>query len=255
MGPMETIPLAIPAFVAGLLTFLAPCTLPLIPAYLAFIAGASLKDLRDGHKADRARRRIVTNGLCFVLGFTFVFVVLGVLAGLVGASFGPYRPWLSRIGGVFVILFGLFLLEIVALPALMNVRRAKVPALFRPGRPANSFLLGAVFGFGWTPCVGPILGSILFLASSVATVGQGASLLGVFSLGLGLPFMLVALCIGSVSPYIHRLNRFSRLISWVGGAFLVFLGVLLLTDSFGGFASAVYGWFDFIHYDRLLDYL
>jgi cytochrome c-type biogenesis protein len=252
---MEATSLIIPAFIAGLLTFLAPCTLPLVPGYLAFISGTSLKDLRDGHRADAARRRIVLNGLFFVLGFSLVFILLGVAAGLAGLALGGYRPWLSRIGGVAVIVFGLFMLEAVKLPFLHHVRRIKTPALLRPGRASNSFLLGAVFGLGWTPCIGPILGSILFLVSSSATAGQGAFLLALFSLGLGIPFIAVALSIGSVSPYIHRMARFGHVVSLVGGVFLVFLGVLLLTGNFEFFSSAVYRWFDFIRYDRLLDYL
>jgi cytochrome c-type biogenesis protein len=252
---MDFASLVIPAFIAGLLTFLAPCTLPLIPGYLAFIGGASLKHLRDGHRADAARRRILRNGFFFVLGFSAVFILLGLAAGTVGAAFGAYKPWLSRLGGVAVIIFGLFMLHVVKIPFLERAYHLKTPALLKPGKARNSFLLGAVFGLGWTPCIGPILGSVLFLASSVETAGQGAVLLALFSIGLGLPFLGVAIGIGSVSLYVHKLTRLSKGISIAGGLFLVFLGVLLLSDRFGWFSSVLYQWFDFIHYDRLLEYL
>lgn len=245
----------ISAFVAGLLTFLAPCTLPLVPGYLAFVSGASLHDFRDEKRLISARRKIVFNSVFFVLGFSAVFMIFGLASGWLGASLGAYRVWLSRVGGVFVILFGLFMLEAIRLPWLERTRRWNVPPMFRRGRWRNSFLFGATFGLGWTPCVGPILGSILFLASSTATVSQGAFLLGVFSLGLAVPFLAIAFMVGSASRWVHGLARFGKMTTLVGGIFLIFLGILLFTDSFGSFSGAMYRWFDFIKYDALLNYL
>ena len=247
--------LAIPAFIAGLLTFLAPCTLPLVPAYLGFFSGVSLDELKDSGRALAARRKIFLNGLAFVVGFSVIFIVFGTLAGFAGAALVPYRIWLSRIGGVFVIIFGLFMLGLLKIPLLGREARLHIPAILIKGRPANSLALGAAFGFGWTPCVGPILGSILLLASTSATALSGALLLAVFSLGLAMPFLAIALGIGSASRYLERFSRFLNIISIIGGLFLIGLGLLLLTNNFSLLISYGYRLFRFINYERLLDYL
>lgn len=274
--------LIIPAFIAGLLTFLAPCTLPLVPGYLVFISGVSLGDLRDPAKSRVVRLKIFLNGLFFVLGFSAVFILMGTLVGFAGASLlAPYRAWLSRIGGIFVIIFGLFMLHpvrnplyrlkwygnsrlgrlisngvnVFRLPFLSRELKLSVPSIFERGRPANSFILGSAFAFGWTPCVGPILGSILFIASISTTVFQGALLLAIFSVGLALPFLLIAAGIGSASRYLEKFSGLLNIISIIGGLFLIFLGALLLTGNIVLLTSWGYYLFRFIEYDRLLDYL
>lgn len=247
--------LIISAFIAGVLMFLAPCTLPLVPAYLGFISGVSAQDLKDPQKAKSARLKIFLNGLFFVLGFSAVFIILGTAAGLFGQTFFQYRIWLSRIGGIFVILFGLFMLNVVKIPFLTRETQFKAPAVFKNARAVNSFILGATFGFGWTPCVGPILGSILALAAASATVGQGAFLLAVFSLGLAMPFLVIAIGIGSASAYIEKLGKYLGIVSTIGGLFLIFLGILIFTEKFALWISFFYRFFNFINYDRLLDYL
>lgn len=248
-------PSIILAFTAGVLTFLAPCTLPLVPAYLGFISGVSLLDLQDPQKVKSVRRKIFFNGLLFVIGFSFVFILLGSLFGLGGAALIQYRIWLSRIGGIFIIFFGLFMIGVLRLP-FMNVEKhiGGIKAL-KPGNPVSSLMFGATFAFGWTPCIGPILGSILTVAAASSTVGQGAFLLCVFSLGLAVPFLVVALGIGSASMYIAKVSKFLTPISIVGGLFLVFLGILLLTDELRIWTTYFYRWFDFINYKQLLDYL
>ncbi|MBI3421180.1 MAG: sulfite exporter TauE/SafE family protein [Candidatus Sungbacteria bacterium] len=247
--------LIVPAFIAGILTFLAPCTLPLVPGYLGFISGVSSQALQDPLKSKSARRKIFLNGLLFVIGFSFIFILLGSLFGLGGSALAQYRIWLSRIGGIFVILFGLFMIGVLRLPFL-NVEKniAKIKAL-RPGNPASSLIFGATFAFGWTPCVGPILGSILALAAASATVGQGAFLLSVFSLGLAMPFLIIAAGIDSASNYISKFSKYLNIISIIGGLFLVFLGILLLTNKLGVWIAYFYQRFYFINYERLLDYL
>jgi cytochrome c-type biogenesis protein len=247
--------LIIPAFIAGILTFLAPCTLPLVPGYLGFISGVSSSDLNDPTKAGLARRKIFLNGVLYVIGFSLVFIILGSLFGLGGAALVKYRIWLSRIGGIFVIFFGLFMVGILKLPFL-NVEKhmGNVKAL-KPGNPISSLIFGATFAFGWTPCVGPILGSILALAASSATIGQGAFLLLVFSLGLAVPFLIIAASIGSASAYLAKISKYLNVISVIGGVFLVFLGVLLLTNNLSVWISYFYQIFNFINYDKLLDYL
>ncbi len=248
--------LFIPAFIAGLLTFLAPCTLPLVPGYLGFISGASLGELKDPMRSRQVRLKIFLNGLFFVLGWTLVFTILGTLIGFIGgAVLAPYRLWLARIGGAFVIIFGLFMLNIIRLPFLAREARLKVPPIFERGRPVNSLILGSAFGLGWTPCVGPILGSILLLASTTATALQGALLLSIFSLGLAIPFLAIAVGIGSASNFIERHSGFLNSISVVGGLFLIFLGILLLTNNMALLISYGYQLFQFINYERLLDYL
>ncbi len=247
--------LIIPAFIAGILTFLAPCTLPLVPGYLGFISGVSANDLQDPTKAKIARKKIFFNGVLYVIGFSLVFIILGSLFGLGGAAFFKYRLLLSQIGGVFVIFFGLFMMGVLKLPFLNFEKHVGGMKALKPGNPASSLIFGAAFAFGWTPCVGPILGSILTLAASTATVGQGAFLLAVFSLGLAVPFLTIAASIGSASSYLAKVSKYLNIISFVGGVFLVFLGILLFTNKLGVWVAYFYQWFDFINYENLLEYL
>jgi len=247
--------LVAPVFIAGLLTFLAPCTLPLVPGYLGFVSGVSLDDLKNPEKARRARWKIFLNGLTFMTGFSVIFILFGALAGFFGAAVAPYRIWLSRIGGIFVILFGLFMLNVLKIPFLNRDFHLKTPSLFKRGDSVNSFILGAAFAFGWTPCVGPILGSALLLASASATVFQGMFLLGVFSLGLAIPFLAIALGIGSAGRYLAKIGFFLNWVSAAGGLLLVILGVLLLTNNMALLISYGYKIFRFINYGQLLNYL
>lgn len=248
--------LILPAFIAGILTFLAPCTLPLVPGYLGFISGASLKDLENPEKAQKLRRKIFLNGLFFVLGFSAIFIAQGTFIGFLGGRlFASSRLWLEKISGFFVILFGLFMLHFIRVPFFDRAIKFHVPTIFERGKPINSFILGSAFAFGWTPCVGPILGAILTLAAVSETAAQGAFFLSVFSLGLAIPFLLIAISISSVSRYFARITKYLRVFELITGFFLIFLGVLLVTNMLGIWVSFFYRIFDFIHYDRLLDYL
>lgn len=255
---MDSVALVVPTFFAGVLTFLAPCTLPLVPGYLGFISGASFRDLRDPARAPAVRRAIFLNGVFYVIGFSVVFVALGSLLGLVGSFLIQYRVLLSRVGGVFVILFGLYMMNFLKLPFLRFLsveHKLPLSSAIRPGNPLSSFIFGAAFAFGWTPCVGPVLGAVLALAATSATVGQGAFLLGVFSLGLAVPFLVIAAGIGSATRYISKLGRYLTFVSIIGGVFLVFLGVLLVTDSLGVWVATFFRVFSFVGYESLLDYL
>ncbi len=250
--------LIIPSFIAGLFTFLAPCTLPLVPGYLGFISGVSLDDLNNSEKASSTRGKIFFNGILYVIGFSLIFILLGSLFGLGGAALAKYRVWLSRIGGAFVIFFGLYMMNILKLPFLQLLFGERQPNLtnkLKPGKPISSLIFGASFAFGWSPCVGPVLGSILVLASSSATVTQGALLLAVFSSGLAIPFLLIALGISSAGKYISRITRYLNIVSVVGGAFLVFLGLLMLTNNFAAWLSFFYRTFNFLNADSLLNHL
>ncbi len=249
---MDATALIIPAFVAGLLTFLAPCTLPMVPAYLGFISGTSAQEALGSNA--RLRSRIFFNGLSFVLGFSAIFILFGVFAGYLGHLFPGYRFWLSRIGGVFVILFGLFMLGAFKWPLLSMEHQLNIKTRFACGSYLNAFGLGAAFGTGWTPCIGPILGSILLLAITQGSAGSGAFLLGVFAFGLSIPFLLVAAALGTAEKAIMRITPYLKWVSRVSGALLIVLGLLLVTNSMGQFIGFAYRLFPFLNYQGLLNY-
>ena len=244
------------AFIAGLLIFFVPCTFPLVPGYLGFISGISLEDLKDPLKVSSVRRKILLNSFFFIVGFSAVFVIMGTLVGFVGAQLlAPYRLWWSRIGGGFVVVFGVFMLNVIKPPRFWKEKHLTAPVIFERGHPINSFIFGSTLALGWTPCVGPILGSILLLASTSATAYQGAFILTIFSAGLAVPFFLIAAGIGSASGVIVRVSKYLNAISFVGGMFLIFLGLLLMTGNMGLLMSYSYQLLRFIDYERLLDYL
>lgn len=247
--------LLIPAFIAGLLTFVAPCTLPLVPAFLGYLGGASLDDVRNPNATLQTRWKIFRGGLLYVLGFSMVFIFFGVIAGFGGRTIAHEREWFARAGGVFVILLGLAMMGAVKIPWLAREKRFHLPERFKQKTDLNAFLLGATFAFGWTPCIGPILGSILTLAAYSTTVTQGAVLLAVFSIGLGLPFLILAAGIQSAARFTKTLSRFLPIISFIGGAFLIFIGILLVMNRMGIWVSFFFRTFDFVNYDRILDYL
>jgi cytochrome c-type biogenesis protein len=252
--------LIIPAFIAGVLTFLAPCTLPLVPAYLGFISGTSAKDLEDRSKSGKIRRLVIMNGAMYVLGFSTIFIFMGLVFGVGGSAILQYRDVLTKVGGGFIVFFGLYLMHFFdRFKFFKNYfekeRKINVVSKLKPGSPFSSLIFGATFAFGWTPCVGPILASILFLASSTATVWQGGLLLAVFSLGLGLPFMLLAVGIGHASYAVRKLSKILPYISFIGGVFLLILGTLLVTGYISVWLEWSYGLFKFMQFDGLLDYL
>ena len=237
---METevlgIGLIVSSFIAGLITFLAPCTLPLVPAYLGFISGVSNKDLEDPEKAREAKKKVFQNGVFFILGFSIVFIVFGALFGslvqvLQFLGIGPttlegeglLRTRIAQIGGILVILFGAFMLGIFKISFLQVNKRMKMPKFLEVGKPTSSLTIGGAFAFGWTPCVGPILGSILLLASSEGSILQGALLLAVFSLGLAVPFLLIAFGFAHAT---ERINNFFAFLSRYRVIILGILGVL-----------------------------
>jgi cytochrome c-type biogenesis protein len=234
--------------------FLAPCTLPIVPGYLAFISGISLGKGLDDSARRQARALVLRNALSFVLGFSAVFILLGASAGFVGAALGPSRYLLARLGGLIIILFGVTMLG-VHVPLLSLERRITVPRFLSLGRPESSFLLGVLFALGWSPCIGPILGTILLIASTSSLVAEGAILLGIFSLGLALPFLLTAVLIYEATALFERIGMVVKLLSILGGLFLIFIGVLMLVGRMDLLIVWGYGLFDFLGYKRLLDYL
>ena len=222
----ENIPVAI-AILAGLFSFLSPCVLPLVPAYIGYLSGATVT--ADGLSVS-GRRDTFFHSLGFVLGFSVIFILLGVTAWSVGDLVYTYLPWLSRIGGIVLIIFGLALIGIFKLPFLYTQKRIEVKVNPSLGY-ASSFIVGIFFGAGWTPCVGPILGGILLMASQAGTASQGALLLLAYSIGLGIPFLLVGAAFEAASDTIRRLNRRSNWVSIASGAVLILLGLAVLTNQ------------------------
>ena len=213
------------AFVAGLLSFISPCVLPLVPIYLGYMSGTVV--------ASGASRRLRTllHALVYVLGFGTVFVLLGATAGLMGGLIYPIMPYVTKIGGLVIVIFGLHMMGLVSIPFLNMDRRLELSKATR-GSYWSSFLIGIVFAAGWTPCVGPVLSTILLLAADTQTIALGALLLAVYALGLGLPFLIVASLVDLAYPLLRRVNRHLRIVSIVGGILLVVTGILLMTGMF-----------------------
>ena len=220
------------AFSAGLLSFLSPCVLPLVPVYLATLCGPQLYEDR----AARNRVALFLHSLCFIAGFSIIFITLGAIAGLTGYAINLSSVLLNKIAGSLLIVFGIFMLVALRVPWL-NYERRLTPSLSSTTGYLRSFVIGAAFSLAWTACVGPILGGILALASVRATAWQGAYLLAIYSLGLGLPFLIVGAAFDSLSPLLRRVHRYSRLIYIVGGLLLIIVGILVLTNRLGWLSS------------------
>ncbi|MCX5797326.1 MAG: cytochrome c biogenesis protein CcdA [Elusimicrobia bacterium] len=216
------------AFLAGLASFLSPCVLPLVPGYISFMSGLSLEELASGEIQPGVTRRAALAAVFFVLGFSLVFTALGASASFVGHLLGAHQVLLSRIAGVLVIVFGLHMTGLVPIKWLYYTKRADTSKV-GPGL-LGSFLMGLAFAFGWTPCIGPILAGILALASTQETVAQGVGLLLVYSMGLGVPFILTGLGINAFLSFFARYKRFIRWGEIAAGVLLMALGVLILSN-------------------------
>ncbi len=219
------------AFGAGVLSFLAPCVLPLVPGYLSYLAGMSLEEAKS---QPTARWRVSLHALWFVLGFALLLMLLGAIAALFGSVFRTYQQGLERIGGLLLILFGIALTGLVPLPWLSRDHRMQV----KPGRSAwwRSGLIGLTFGASWSACAGPILGAILVLtAVKSLLLLQGVILMLAFALGLGAPFLLVGLLVDRVGTFLRRIRRYTALLSYIGGAILILVGISLLLGLFSNY--------------------
>ena len=221
------------SFTAGLLSFLSPCVLPLIPSYVTFITGLSLEDVQ------RARRTALVHSVLFVLGFSLIFLALGATATVLGRVLLAHRVWLSRVGGVMVILFGLYTLGALNVGALARERRVHLAD--KPVGYLGTVLVGIAFGAGWTPCIGPILGSILILSSSSADLSRGLLLLTAYSLGLAIPFLLSALLVRQFLALFARMRRQMVWVTRAAGLLLVGVGLLMVTDYFTVLAGYLQG--------------
>jgi cytochrome c-type biogenesis protein len=218
------------AFIAGFLTFLSPCFLPLIPSYLVYITGISLDDLTRKRSGAELKRRTIIHSLLFIAGFSLVFILLGLTATLIGKALFRYQKFIRIAGGVLIILFGLQLMGILNLNFLAKERRVRFA---RKGIGyLSSFLIGVTFAAAWTPCAGVILGSILVLAGTKANVAAGAKFLTVYSLGIAIPFFVSSLLINSFLIYSKKAQKFIGAITYVSGAFLILVGIAILTNYF-----------------------
>lgn len=232
---MTNVPL-IASFLAGITTFLSPCVLPLIPAYLSFITGYSLDELKEGERnlkpllrrSATHRQALILNTVFFVSGFTVVFILLGASATYLGSFLKEKRDFLRIIGGIVIILLGLHLTGIYRFKFLYQEKRIHLKS--KPLGYIGSFIAGLAFASGWTPCVGPILSSILILASTQETVTKGIILLFAYSLGLGIPFFLVVLAVNRFLLLFAKAKKFIRSTEIIAGVILIFLGILLVTN-------------------------
>ncbi len=219
------------AFAAGVLSFLSPCVLPLVPSYLSFVTGMSLEDLQEGVD----RRATLIHSLLFVAGFTGIFLLLGASASFLGQFLKLYEVWIARVGGLIIMILGLHLAGAFRLMPLMRERR-----LYLHDKPAGylgTLGVGAVFGAGWTPCIGPVLGAILTFAASQDQFWYGVGLLFVYSLGLAVPFLLSALALDSFLRVFGRFRRFLPVVQVASGVLLVVLGLFLVTGTFGALSG------------------
>jgi cytochrome c-type biogenesis protein len=236
---MTNLPLPLAAFVAGLISFLSPCVLPLVPGYVSLISGAGVEELKS--QDGQLLRKVMMNSLAFILGFSIVFVTLGAISTEVGQFLARYKSLLAQVAGVVIILFGLHLTGIFKIKALyMDARLHQVKG---GSTPWGAFVIGFAFAFGWTPCVGPILAVILGLAATQDSVVKGIFLLAIYSLGLAVPFLLTSLGIERFLKFYSRFRSHMHAVEVASGALLIVLGGLLVLGRF----TIISGYFSFLN--------
>ncbi len=232
------------AFVFGLISFISPCVLPIVPGYLSFISGVSFEEMQNTNSSSAIRKRIILNALFFILGFSLVFIGLGASATAIGQFLHEQQNLISKIAGGLIIIFGIHMTGIFKIPFLNYEKRFHTKG--KRISLLGAFLVGFAFAFGWTPCIGPILAGILVLASRQETIGQGILLLTSYSLGLAIPFFLTAL---SLSAFFNVFNKFKRhlhKVEIVGGILLIIIGVLIMTNYLTLLSGYFAKWFPFL---------
>ncbi len=229
------------AFIAGILSFLSPCVLPLIPGYISFISGASIKELTGPETVKEARKKAVLNSVFFVIGFSAVFISLGASATTIGRLITEYKRPLSIIAGIVIIVLGLHMTSIIKIPVLYSEKRLQVSS--KPLNVFGAFIVGLAFAFGWTPCIGPILAGILAVAAAQETLGRGMALLSFYSLGLGIPFILTAFSISLFFSFFNKIKRSINIIELIAGGLLIVIGLLMIT----GWLTTIASWFGFMY--------
>ncbi|HLC14978.1 MAG TPA: cytochrome c biogenesis protein CcdA [Thermodesulfovibrionia bacterium] len=226
------------AFLAGVISFLSPCVLPLLPSYVSFITGLSFKEIKSGDRK-RVRKLTIINSLLFIAGFSLVFISMGASLSFLGGLFSHYQNVIRIVGGILVIIFGFFVMDIVHIRFLY--RDFKLHPMRHPAGYFGSFLIGMTFAAGWTPCIGPILGTILITAAQEGTALYGVKLLLLYSTGLALPFFVSALAINSFLSHINVLYRYMRFIKIFSGLLLIGFGVMLVTNSISSVSGLLPG--------------
>jgi cytochrome c-type biogenesis protein len=218
------------AFAAGILSFISPCVLPLIPGYISFISGLTLEEMQGQDAGRASRRHVLIASLAFVLGFTVIFVAAGASATAIGKFLRLYAPIINKVAGALLIVLGLHMMGVFRIRLLENEKR--IHAQRKPAGPIGAFFVGIAFAFGWTPCIGPILGGILTIAASKESVGEGVQLLAMYSLGLGVPFLLTSVAINQFFAATRRIRPYYHAIELVSGALLIGVGLLIFFDQF-----------------------
>jgi cytochrome c-type biogenesis protein len=236
---MTSLPLPLAAFVAGLISFLSPCVLPLVPGYVSLISGAGIEELKstEGHLL----RKLMLNSAAFILGFSIVFITLGAISTEVGQVLAQYKSLLARVAGVIIILFGLHLTGIFQIKALLADTR--LHTLKGGASPWGAFVIGFAFAFGWTPCVGPILAVVLGFAAAQDTVWKGIFLLAIYSAGLAVPFLITSLFIERFLKFYNRFKFHMHAVEVASGGLLIVLGILLVMGRF----ALISGYFSFLN--------
>ena len=232
------------AFTAGILSFFSPCVLPLIPSYLTYITGLSFGQLQEAHPGARVRLLVVAHSLTFILGFSVVFIALGGIVGLASSGFQETLRsglvWVERVGGALIALFGLHLTGLLPIGLLLGERRVHLHS--KPSGFIGTFVVGLAFAAGWTPCIGPILASILMMAASSGQAGRGLWLLTVYSAGLGIPFLASGILFHQFLSFFKHFRRHIRLTEIITGALLILVGILLLSGKLGWLTMQLYQW-------------
>jgi cytochrome c-type biogenesis protein len=228
------------AFTAGVISFISPCVLPLIPGYLSFISGVSMEEMRGGDKKSEALRKVSLNTAFFVLGFSVVFVALGASATFIGEFLLSKLSLFNKIAGVIIVILGLHIMGVFRISFLNYEKRFHAKS--KPLGPLGSFVVGLAFAFGWTPCIGPILGGCLLMACNQDTMGKGIVLLSSYSLGLGIPFFITAVSFNTFLGVFGWVKKHFRTVEIISGLLLVAIGVLMFIGSFGYIAGVLNQW-------------
>ncbi len=225
---MHSLPLPLAAFLAGILSFLSPCVLPLVPGYVSLISGTGIETLQDADSS--LMRRVMLNSFMFIVGFSIVFISLGAVATGLGQAMHQYHDLFAKIAGVVLVIFGLHLIGVLKIKALYADKR--LHSVKGSASPIGSFAVGFAFAFGWTPCIGPILAGILVLAGSQDTVGKGILLLAVYSMGLAVPFLLTSIGVNRFLAFYSRFRRHLHTVEVISGVLLIVFGLLIALNRF-----------------------
>ena len=227
------------AFLGGIITFFASCLLPLVPTYLAYLAGIATSKEQEETDKNIFRRRVFINGLIFTLGFIFIFVLMGATTQTLGIILNQYKPLIRKLSGIAFVIMGLFMLDVIKIQSLYKERRLQLPKSLEKYKELHSFLVGMAFGFAWTPCIGPVLAVILFWSAQAATIWKGMSLLLAYGIGLGVPFVITALFFESISTKLVKTKKVGKILHDIAAIVIISMGILLFLDKIQHFSFLI----------------